>query len=225
LIVADRLILRDDMRERLADSIGTAFHEGDGEVIIVILPENERLLFSERFHCPDHPEVKFLEPTPRLFSFNNPYGSCPECTGFGATLEYDPALLVPNPARSLKEGAVDPWEKPRYKRYRTKLLAFAREKGVSVDEPWADLPKAFRDEVVRGRRRGFQGVIPFLRSREPKRYKQYIRVFLRQYQSAHECATCRGSRLRGEALQIRVGGMDIGAASRLPIGRLRGWLD
>ena len=224
LIVADRLIMRDDMRERVADSIGTAFHEGDGEVVVVTQPDNERLLFSERFHCPDHPDVKFLDPTPRLFSFNNPYGSCPTCTGFGATLEYDAALIVPNPSRTLKEGAVDPWEKPRYKRYRTKLLAFAKEKGVSLTEPWADLPKAFRDEVIKGRRRGFQGVIPFLKSREKKRYKQYIRVFLRQYQSALECADCRGSRLRGEALHVRAGGMDIGTASRLPIQRLRAWL-
>jgi excinuclease ABC subunit A len=224
LIVADRLILRADMRDRVADSLGTAFHEGDGEVVVVTLPDHARLLFSERFHCPDHPHVRFVDPTPRLFSFNNPYGSCPECTGFGATLEYDAALIVPNAARSLKEGAVDPWEKPRYKRYRTKLLAFAKEKGVSVDASWSELPKAFRDEVIRGRRRGFQGVIPFLRSREKKRYKQYIRVFLRQYQSALECAACRGSRLRAAALHVRVGGMDIGTASRLPIQRLRMWL-
>jgi excinuclease ABC subunit A len=224
LIVADRLIMRDDMRERVADSVGTAFHEGEGEVVVVVLPDDERLLFSERFHCPDHPDVKFLEPTPRLFSFNNPYGSCPACTGFGATLEYDADLIVPNAARSLKEGAVDPWEKPRYKRYRSKLLAFAKEKGVDAGAPWSDLPKTFRDEVIKGKRRGFQGVIPFLKSREEKRYKQYIRVFLRQYQSARECAECRGSRLRAEALNVRVGALDIGAASRLPIDRLRLWL-
>jgi excinuclease ABC subunit A len=225
LIVADRLILRGDMRERVADSVGTAFHEGEGEVVVVVLPGHERLVFSERFHCPAHPELKFLEPTPRLFSFNNPYGSCPTCTGFGATLEYDPDLIVPNASRSLKDGAVDPWEKPRYKRYRSKLLAFAKEKGVPANVPWRDLPKPFRDEVIKGKRKVFQGVIPFLKSREEKRYKQYIRVFLRQYQSARECIDCRGSRLRGEALCIRVGGLDIGAAGRLPIGRLREWLE
>jgi excinuclease ABC subunit A len=229
LVVADRLILRGDMRDRIADSIGTAFREGDGELVVIVLPDagaasERRLLFSERFHCPDHPEIRFLDPTPRLFSFNNPYGSCPSCTGFGATLEYDPDLIVPIAACSLKDGAVDPWEKPRYKRYRSKLLAYAKEKGVPANVPWSELPKAFRDEVINGRRRGFQGVIPFLRSREEKRYKQYIRVFLRQYQSARECADCRGSRLRGEALHVRVGGIDIGAASRLPIHRLRGWL-
>jgi excinuclease ABC subunit A len=225
LVVVDRLSLRSDMRERVADSVSTAFHEGEGEVVVVLLPGTRRLLFSERFHCPDHPDARFVEPAPRLFSFNNPFGSCPTCTGFGATLEYDEALIVPNPSRSLKDGAVDPWEKPRYQRYRTRLLAFARDGGVPANVPWRELPEAFRAEVIHGRRRGFQGVIPFLRLREKKRYKQYIRVFLRQYQSARECADCRGSRLRREALAVRIGGLDIGAAGKLPITRLRAWLD
>jgi excinuclease ABC subunit A len=225
LVVVDRLILRPDLGERVADSVGTAFHEGEGEVVAVLQPGYERLLFSERFRCPDHPDVRFLDPSPRLFSFNSPYGSCPDCTGFGATLEYDADLIVPNPSRSLKDGAVAPWEKPRYQRYRSKLLAYAKEKGVPANVPWRDLPRTFRDEVIRGRRRGFQGVVPFLKSREKKRYKQYIRVFLRQYQSAVECAACRGSRLRGEALHVRVGGIDIGAAGKLPIRALRAWLD
>jgi excinuclease ABC subunit A len=189
-----------------------------------VLPDNERMLFSERFHCPDHPgRPKFLEPTPRLFSFNNPYGSCPTCTGFGATLEYDPDLIVPNAARSLKEGAVDPWEKPRYKRYRSEAARVREGEGRPANAPWQDLPKAFRDEVIRGRRRGFQGVIPFLRSREEKRYKQYIRVFLRQYQSAR---SARVPRLAAacEALHVRVGGIDIGAAAPAD-PQLRTWLD
>ncbi|HUF49920.1 MAG TPA: excinuclease ABC subunit UvrA [Longimicrobiales bacterium] len=225
LIVADRLLLRDDMRERVADSIGTAFRDGEGEVVVVTLPEHARMLFSERFHCPNHAAVKFVEPTPRLFSFNNPYGSCPTCTGFGATLEYDADLIVPNVTRSLKDGAVDPWEKPRYKRYRSRLLSFARERGVAANVPWQELPDSFRNDVLRWKKRGFQGVIPFLVSREAKRYKQYIRVFLRQYQTARECVACRGSRLRREALNVRVGGLDIGAASRLPIAELRRWID
>jgi excinuclease ABC subunit A len=160
LVVIDRLVLREDMQERVADSVGTAFHEGEGEAIVVLLPDHERLLFSERFHCPDHPDVRFVDPTPRLFSFNNPYGSCPECTGFGATLEYDADLIVPNASRTLKDGAVDPWEKPRYKRYRSKLLAFAKEQGVPANVAWRDLPKPFRDAVIRGRRRDVPGRDP-----------------------------------------------------------------
>ena len=230
LVVVDRLVVRPGIGERLADSLGTAFHAGEGEAVVVgaggrgEATSSTVLRFTERFRCPDHPEIRFLEPTPRLFSFNNPYGSCPTCTGFGAVLEYDPALIVPNPARSLAEGAVDLWEKPRYHRERARLLAFARGRGVPVDAPWAELPEEFRRDVVYGTR-GFIGAIPFLRSRESKRYKQYIRVYLRQYQSAQPCPECGGSKLRREALYVRVGGLDIAAAAELPIARLRGWVE
>jgi excinuclease ABC subunit A len=176
LVVVDRLIVDPEKRDRVADSVGTAFHEGEGEVVIVEADGGRRLRYTERFRCPDHPDASLLEPAPRLFSFNNPYGSCPECTGFGATLEYDPDLIVPNGARSLEEGAVDPWEKPRYGRQRERLMAFARKRRVSLDKPWEDISPKFRAAVLEGTR-GFQGVIPFLRSRESKRYKQYIRVF------------------------------------------------
>lgn len=243
LVVVDRLVVRQEIGERLADSFGTVFHAGEGEAVVVIAPSRggsegagrgeagewreatspEVLRFTERFRCPDHPEVHLLDPTPRLFSFNNPYGSCPTCTGFGATLEYDPSLIVPNPARTLAEGAVDLWEKPRYQRERGKLLAFAHARGVAVDAPWEELPAEFRDDVVHGTR-GFKGAIPFLRSRESKRYKQYIRVYLRQYQSAQPCPECAGRKLRREALHFRVGGLDIAMAAELPITRLREWV-
>src|SRR5207253_10420124 len=140
------------------DSLTTAFREGEGEVVIVTVDDEARLRFSERYRCPDHPDVKFFEPTPRFFSFNNPYGCCPRCTGFGATLEYDVALIVPNASRSLREGAVDPWEKPRYKKTRNKLLAFAKQEGASADVAWKDLPAKFRDAVIHGAKK-FQGVI------------------------------------------------------------------
>jgi excinuclease ABC subunit A len=223
LVVADRAIVRADARERIADSVGTAFHEGEGEQVVVDA-DGRRHRFSERFRCPEHPDVRFLDPTPRLFSFNNPYGSCPTCTGFGATLEYDEALIVPSRDRTLDEGAVDPWEKPRYGKQRKRLLAFAEQRKVRSDVPWHDLPEKFRKAVLHGVR-GFQGVIPFLRSREEKRYKQYIRVFLRQYQTARPCADCAGCKLRPEALYVRVGGLTIANASDRPIAELRGWID
>jgi excinuclease ABC subunit A len=94
LVIVDRLAIAPDIKERLTDSLTTAFTEGDGDVIVINADTWDRLRFSDRFHCPDHREVKFLDPTPRLFSFNNPYGSCPKCTGFGATLEYDESLIV-----------------------------------------------------------------------------------------------------------------------------------
>jgi excinuclease ABC subunit A len=198
--------------------------EGEGETVIVDATTAAMHRFTDRFRCPDHPEIRFQDPAPRLFSFNNPYGSCPTCTGFGATLEYDPALIVPNPARSLYEGAVDPWEKPRYGRWRRKLLKYAADKDIDVDAPWDTLPKRFRKTVLEGVR-GFTGVIPFLRTREPKKYKQYIRVFLRQYQSAVQCPECGGSKLRKEALWVRVGGLSIAQASDLPIRDLRKWIE
>ncbi len=224
LVVVDRLVVASAGRDRVADSVATCMAEGEGSVVVVDAETGRETRFTEGFSCPDHPEVRFLDPDPRLFSFNNPYGSCPVCTGFGATLEYDPALIVPNPARSLAEGAVDPWEKPRYSRQRTALRTFARARDVSLDEPWEELPAAFQRAVIRGTK-GFKGVIPFLRSREKKRYKQYIRVFLRQYQKPMRCVACGGARLRPEALLVRVGGIDIGRASAMPIRDLRPWFD
>jgi excinuclease ABC subunit A len=222
LVIVDRLRADPDDTARLADSLQMAFTEGEGEAIAVPvgLPA---MRFTERFRCPDHPEIEFLTPTPQLFSFNNPYGSCPECTGFGAVLRFDESLIVPNPSRSLAEGAVDPWSKPRYETRRAKLAQFAAKQGVSVDAPWNELPEAFRHAVLHGTR-GFQGVHQFFEDLDEKRYKQYIRVFIRQYQSAQECPLCGGAKLRPEALRIRVGGRTIAEVSALPLGRLMPWL-
>ena len=148
--------------------------------------------FTERFRCPDHPDIVFPVPSPQLFSFNNPYGSCPECTGFGAVLQYDPTLIVPNPARSLDEGAVDPWSKPRYDKRRRLLADFAGKNGVRCRNAVAGHARSRSARRSFAGRRASKGVLPFLRALEEKRYKQYIRVFLRQYQSALDCPTCGG---------------------------------
>jgi excinuclease ABC subunit A len=227
LVVVDRLKADPNERDRLADSIGTCFVEGDGEAVVLVhgAPTEvpERLRFTERFRCPDHPDVEFLDPRPQLFSFNNPYGTCPLCTGFGATLDYDPELIVPNPARSLSDGAVDPWTKPRYKKERAKLRDFALERGVSVYTAWQELPEKFRDAVLHGTK-GFKGVVPFLVSRERKKYKQYIRVFLRRYQSPKTCPACGGARIRPQALHVKVGGRTIAEVSELALEDLQPWL-
>jgi excinuclease ABC subunit A len=233
LVVVDRLRVDPEERSRMAESLQTAFQEGEGEAIVVPVagpgaPVGEisaqALRFTERFRCPLHPEIAFPVPTPQLFSFNNPYGSCPECTGFGAVLQYDPSLIIPNQSRSLNEGAVDPWSKPRYEARRKRLSAFARKEGVAEDAPWDTLPEAFRDFILNGTR-GFEGVIPFLTVLEEKRYKQYIRVFLRQYQSALTCGSCGGAKLRPESLRVRVAGESIGAVAMRPITDLQSWLD
>ncbi len=222
LVVLDRLKVDAEEGGRVADSLQTCFAEGEGEAVVV-RPDAAPLRFTERFRCPDHPRIEFALPTPQLFSFNNPYGSCPECTGFGAVLAYDESLVVPNAGRSLREGAVDPWSKPRYEAKRKKLYEHARKEGVPTDAPWESLPEAFRHGVLHGAK-GFQGVLPFLRDLEEKRYKQYIRVFLRQYQSAADCPRCGGAKLRPEALWVRVGGRSIAEVSALPLFRLRRWM-
>ncbi len=181
------------------------------------------LRFTEAFRCPRHPDRVFLKPEPKLFSFNNPYGSCPACTGFGATLEYDPDLVVPDPGRSIDDGAVDPWAKPRYGSERSALRRFAVREGVSSYTPWRELPGSFREAVLYGKG-SFGGVMGFLVSREPKRYKQYIRIFLRQYQRPLPCRACGGSRLRPEAGHVTVGGATIGTVSDMPIEELPAWL-
>jgi excinuclease ABC subunit A len=240
LVVVDRLKVAPDVRDRLADSVGTAFREGEGEAL-VLLPGGDggegegetRLVFTERFRCPDHPDIDFPEPTPQFFSFNSPWGSCPDCTGFGATLEYDEGLIVPIAARSLDEGAVDPWTKPRYKKEHQKLLDYAERMGVSIHLPWSELPPDFRHAVLHGASsgkgrltdKGFRGLIPFLRSREKKRYKQYIRVFLRQYQSPMTCTTCGGARVRPEALNVKVDDRSVADVSWMPLEELASWLD
>ncbi len=228
LVVVDRLRVDPKDTERLADSLGTCFVEGDGEALVVLAEPLEdgtrRLAFTEHFRCPEHPDVVFLDPTPQLFSFNNPYGTCPLCTGFGATLDYDPELIVPHDNRSLAEGAVDPWSKPRYKKERRKLADFAKARGVSTRTHWSNLPEEFRDAVLHGTK-GFKGVIPFLVSRERKKYKQYIRVFLRQYQSPKTCRECGGARIRPEALRVKVAERTIAEVSDLPLEELRPWLD
>lgn len=233
LVVVDRIKVDPDDTERLADSIGTCFVEGDGEAIVLVADGSaetpDRLLFTEHFRCPEHPDVEFLDPTPRLFSFNNPYGTCPVCTGFGATLDYDPSLIIPVEDRSLKDGAVDPWDKPRYKKERAKLMELGKEWDVSLYTPWNELPEDFRDVVLHGRKRtktqkAFKGVIPFLESKEKKRYKQYIRVFLRKYQAPNVCRECGGARIRPQALYVRVGGRMISSVADMPLEELQPWL-
>ena len=225
LVVVDRLTISPEGRDRLADSMSTCFVEGEGEAIVLIhggggdsaaREVTRRMAFTEHFRCPKHSDIEFFEPTPQLFSFNNPYGSCPLCTGFGATLDYDVDLIVSNPTRSIEGGAVDPWSKPRYNRERAKLRTFTLDQGESLYCPWEELPEDFREGVLYGAK-GFKGVVPFLVGRERKRYKQYIRVFLRQYQSPQVCRDCGGARIRQPALNIRIGDRSIAGVSRLPI--------
>ena len=229
LVVVDRIAAAADpgrgWKDRLADSLATCFREGEGEATVVPAgsEDAEALLFSEAFRCPRHPGTTFLEPEPKLFSFNSPYGSCRACSGFGATLEYDPELIVPDGSLSLEEGAVDPWAKPRYDRERDALYRFANRERVSWFAPWKTLPAPFRRAVLYGKG-SFRGVVDFLVSKERRRYRRYVRVFLRRYQRPSPCRACGGSRLRPEAGYVAVGELDIGTVCGLPIDELPRWL-
>ena len=231
MVVVDRVkvpdVPSDEWLGRLADSLSTCYREGEGEAAIIpggsLADPAGWHRFSERFRCPRHRKTTFLDLDPRLFSFNSPYGSCPACTGFGATLEYDPLLVVPNEKRSLEQGAVDPWAKPRYVRERSALRRFATQAGVSGHTPWNALPKSFRNSVLYGSG-NFPGVMEFLVSEEPKRYKQYIRIFLRRYQSARPCRQCDGTRLRAEARYVKINDADISTVGALPVRELAAWL-
>ncbi|HEU5175639.1 MAG TPA: excinuclease ABC subunit UvrA, partial [Gemmatimonadaceae bacterium] len=163
-------------------------------------------------------------PTPQLFSFNSPRGACQKCNGFGAVLEYDERLIVPYGDRTLRDGAIHPWTMPRYENKRRALAEFARKEKIDLDTPWEQLPAADRHSLLHGKARGFKGIFPFLVELEEKRYKQYIRVFLRQYQSAMECPDCHGTKLCADAMNVRVGGISIGEVADLPVDRLSTWL-
>src|SRR5881398_3141770 len=221
LVVVDRLAASEPNRGRLTDAVATAFSEGEG--VAVALENGDRRRFSAHPTC-SNCGTAAPALTPILFSFNNPRGACPGCNGFGAVLEYDESLIVPQPRKSLAQGALDPWTKPRYEGRRRILRETARAKGIPLDAPWEDLTGKARHFLLNGASGRFLGMLPFLQRLEAKRYKQYIRVFLRQYQLAKVCPACGGARLKPEALAVRVGGRTIADVAALSAGALRDWL-
>ncbi|HEV8380829.1 MAG TPA: excinuclease ABC subunit UvrA [Gemmatimonadales bacterium] len=222
LVIVDRITASNENRGRLSDAIATAFSEGEG--VALALSNGDRRRFSEHPACSACGCAAPLL-TPTLFSFNNPRGACPGCNGFGAVLEYDESLIVPDPKRSLVRGALDPWTKPRYEGRRRLLRETARARGIDLDAPWQDIPARERHFLLHNTGGRYLGIFPFLERLEEKRYKQYIRVFLRQYQLAKTCPGCGGARLKPEALAVRVAGKTIAAAASLTATELAEWLD
>src|SRR5687767_11785209 len=222
VILVDRLEALEANRGRLADAVATAFNEGEG--VALALNNGHRDRFSEHPTCS---ACGCAAPvlTPTLFSFNNPRGACAGCNGFGAVLEYDESLIVPDPNRSLANGALDPWTKPRYEGRRRLLRETARARGLDLHAPWRELPPRERQFLLRNKTGRYLGMLPFLTRLEEKRYKQYIRVFLRQYQLAKTCPDCAGARLKPEALAVRLGGKTIADAAALTALDLAAWID
>jgi excinuclease ABC subunit A len=222
LVIVDRVTATDASRSRLADAVATAFNEGEG--IVLALSNGDRRRFSQHTTCSScgcaAPAL-----TPALFSFNNPRGACPSCNGFGAILEYDESLIVPDAGRSLAQGALDPWTKPRYEGRRRLLRETARARRIDLDMPWRDIPQRDRTFLLTNKGGRYLGMFPFLERLEEKRYKQYIRVFLRQYQLAKTCPSCSGARLKPESLAVRVGGKTIAEVAALTAGDLANWIE
>ena len=221
LVIVDRIAAAEENRSRLADAVATAFSEGEG--VALALHNGDRRRFSEHPACSScgcpAPTL-----TPTLFSFNNPRGACSVCNGFGAVLEYDESLIVPDARRSLADGALDPWTKPRYEGRRRLLRETARARGIGLDVSWKDVPARERQFLLHNKGGRYLGMFPFLERLEEKRYKQYIRVFLRQYQLAKTCPGCNGARLKPESLAVRVAGKTIADAAALTATDLAVWL-
>ena len=225
LVVVDRLVAEPGTVGRICEAIAMAFGEGEGIALLLLETASgpARFRFTEFPSCSrcDTPSVLV---TPALFSFNNPRGACSHCNGFGAVLEYDESLIVCDPGKSLAEGAIDPWTKPRYESRRRILLDFARSIGADPKKAWSRLKASHRRELLYGRKGRYVGIFPFLKGLEEKRYKQYIRVFLRQYQLAKTCEQCGGNRLNPDALSIRIGDRTIGSVAAGSLDEIHRWL-
>jgi excinuclease ABC subunit A len=210
-IIVDRIKSGGEVRARLIDSIETSFHEGEGSAFAVELDETGTPVrthrFSERFECRPC-GIPYEIPQPRLFSFNNPFGACPTCHGFGNIIELDMALVVPDATKSLNEGAVEPWTKPHYRSCLAQLKRAARGSRLRLDVAWKALSPEEQKFVVDGDDE-FEGVRGFFRRLERKKYKVHVRVFLSRYRGYLTCPECNGTRLRREARDVHVGGRTI----------------
>jgi excinuclease ABC subunit A len=204
-VLVDRLVARADVRERLVDSFETCFIEGHGQALVQTVEAEPRALkFSERFEC-KYDGTLYAQPEPRLFSFNNPFGACPTCQGFGNTIGLDLDLVIPNPQLSLADGAIEPWTKPQYDWARTELRRFCKQERIPFDVPFQELTRQQQRAVVEGKQ-GWNGVRGFFEWLETKKYKLHVRVFLSKYRGYTLCPDCGGGRLRQEARDVRVGG-------------------
>ena len=221
-VLVDRLAVSPESRSRLVDSIEICYREGGGEAILEFLADNvgnsaERLTFNERFECKNDGTL-YQEPEPRLFSFNNPYGACPRCQGFGNTIDFDLNLVVPDVSKSLDDGAIEPWTKPRYRQLFQEARKWAKTRGIPTNVPWRQLTSEQRRLVLEGDpENDFDGVKGFFNWLERKKYKLHVRVFLSRYRGYATCPECGGTRLRAEARAVRITGKSITDLCKLTV--------
>jgi excinuclease ABC subunit A len=229
-VVVDRLAIEPDMRSRLVDSVEICYREGRGEAILEFVPEGpdgspERMVFNERFECKTCGAV-YQEPEPRLFSFNNPYGACARCQGFGNTIDFDINLVIPDRGKSLNEGAIQPWTKPRFRAVLIELKQFARANQIPLDVPFRRLTAAQQAQVIEGdAKAGYIGVNGFFKWLERKKYKLHVRVFLSRYRGYALCPDCNGARLRAEARAVRLSGKSITEVCAMTVALARQFMD
>jgi len=218
LVLVDRLVIRKNDKEsekRLADSVETAFAEGDGYSYGYLLDSKMVMRFSQHYECPND-GLRYEDPDPRMFSFNNPVGACPKCQGFGRSMGIDMDLVVPDPNKSIRQGAIHPWNSPKWRTNLKDLLSVSRDAGIPVDVPFKQLtPKQLA--IIMDGFKGFDGLYKFFKFIERKSYKIHYRVFLSRYRGYTTCDECNGSRLRKEALNIRVAGITVHDAVQMNI--------
>ncbi len=237
--VVDRLIINNSVRIRLADSVETALKLADG-ILLVLVQQGEtatatgsdgkwtQVIYSEKFACPQHPRASLEELSPRLFSFNSPYGACESCDGLGTILEFDPDLIVPDKSVSLENGAIDAWRKggKRMNIFYSRLIkSFCRNVGISKSIPFERIPKEYARILMYGttsedeQKYGFwfEGVIPNLTRRWENTTSEYVKTRLHGYLSEQPCRSCQGTRLRPEAIAVTVGGENIHQLTSLSI--------
>src|SRR5256712_195232 len=241
-VVVDRLVMKPDLRTRLAQSVETAAQLADGLVATDVVDGNS-MLFSEKFACPDH-GVSLPELQPRIFSFNSPHGACPRCTGLGAQQEIDPDLLVPDPTLSIEEGALVPWSVGGSSFYESVIQAIAERYEIPLDEPWDNLTDEEQDLFLygtegervyisyrnrMGRRRSymlaFEGIIPSLERRYRETDSSTQRERIEEYMSFRPCPVCKGARLKPEVLAVTVGDRNIHQFTQMSIQRALAFLD
>lgn len=249
-VVIDRLVIRDGIRQRLTDSVETALRLAHGVMVaeFVDLPQDDpkrQVPFSEHMACPNGHTLDLDEIEPRTFSFNAPYGACPECTGLGFSLEIDPELVVPDPDKTLNEGAIEPWmmTKSSGDYYRHLLEGLADQMGFSLDTPWKDLPEEVRQSILYGRdfkvevsyrnrwgrmreyTTGFEGVIRSLMRRHEETDSEQRKQYYESYMREVPCSACHGKRLRPEVLAITVDGESIADVCDMAAERSLEWIN
>lgn len=221
-LLIDRFVVKDfdqDDKHRIADSVNTAFYEGEGELFLELNGDKNHIHFSNKFEADG---IVFEEPVPNLFSFNNPYGACPTCEGFSQILGIDADLIIPDKSLSLYEGAIAPWKGEKLVWWKDQFIKGAKKIAFPVHKPIIDLTDEQLDELWNGSN-GVLGINDFFKEVEANLYKVQYRVLLSRYRGRTQCTDCKGYRLRKEALYVKVGGKHIGQLCEMPVKDLQQW--